>query len=62
MRLAVAPEKEETPTSFEEIGVSCTKKWSGRLDLNQRLLGPEPSALAKLSHAPTWKKHFTGIF
>ena len=32
-------------------------KWSGRLDLNQRLLGPEPSALARLSHAPT-KKHW----
>ena len=27
-------------------------RWSGRLDLNQRLLGPEPSALARLSHAP----------
>ena len=25
---------------------------SGRLDLNQRPLGPEPSALARLSHAP----------
>ena len=25
---------------------------SGRLDLNQRPLGPEPSALAGLSHAP----------
>ncbi len=26
--------------------------WSGRKDLNLRLLGPKPSALAKLSHAP----------
>ena len=34
------------------------KKWSGRLDLNQRLLGPEPSALAKLSHAPTVLKQY----
>ena len=34
------------------------EKWSGRLDLNQRLLGPEPSALAKLSHAPTTRKQF----
>ena len=26
--------------------------WSGRVDLNHRPLGPEPSALAKLSYAP----------
>ena len=26
--------------------------WSGRADLNRRPLGPEPSALAGLSHAP----------
>ena len=26
--------------------------WSGRADLNRRPLGPEPSALAKLSHFP----------
>jgi hypothetical protein len=37
------------------------KKWSGRLDLNQRLLGPEPSALAKLSHAPTVEAHFIAL-
>ena len=27
--------------------------WSGRADLNRRPLGPEPSALAGLSHAPS---------
>ena len=27
-------------------------RWSGREDLNLRLLGPEPSALARLSYAP----------
>src|SRR5439155_18040412 len=27
--------------------------WSGRPDLNRGPLGPEPSALARLSHAPT---------
>jgi hypothetical protein len=29
------------------------KKWSGRVDLNHRPPGPEPGALARLSHAPT---------
>ena len=33
------------------FGSSCRK--SGRLDSNQRPLGPEPSALAKLSYAPS---------
>ena len=28
------------------------KKWSGRADLNRRPRGPEPRALAKLSHTP----------
>ena len=28
-------------------------KWSGRVDLNHRPPGPEPGALARLSHAPT---------
>ena len=27
-------------------------RWSGRVDLNHRPPGPEPGALAKLSHAP----------
>jgi hypothetical protein len=31
---------------------SHVQKWSGRKDLNLRPLGPEPSALAKLSYAP----------
>lgn len=30
--------------------------WSERLDLNQRPLPPQGSALAKLSYAPTTKK------
>jgi hypothetical protein len=29
------------------------KEWSGRMDLNHRPPGPEPGALARLSHAPT---------
>src|SRR5271165_641373 len=29
------------------------RKWSGRLDLNQRPPGPEPGALARLRYAPT---------
>src|SRR5690242_16105265 len=28
-------------------------KWSGRVDSNHRPPGPEPGALARLSHAPT---------
>jgi hypothetical protein len=28
-------------------------EWSGRVDLNHRPPGPEPGALARLSHAPT---------
>jgi len=34
-------------------GVSVRKEWSGRVDLNHRPPGPEPGALARLSHAPT---------
>ena len=37
---------------FEELHI-LVSEWSGRPDLNRRPLGPEPSALAKLSHAPT---------
>jgi hypothetical protein len=33
--------------------VSPTEGWSGRVDLNHRPPGPEPGALARLSHAPT---------
>src|SRR5215469_15295485 len=33
---------------------SVEEKWSGRVDLNHRPPGPEPGALARLSHAPTW--------
>ncbi len=35
---------------------------SGRTDLNCRPLGPEPSALAKLSHAPNYDKYIKRIF
>ena len=28
-------------------------RWSGRVDSNHRPPGPEPGALARLSHAPT---------
>ena len=31
---------------------SAGEKWSGRVDLNHRPPGPEPGALARLSHAP----------
>ncbi len=37
---------------FRRGGNVVRKCQSGRLDLNQRPLGPEPSALARLSHAP----------
>src|SRR5579883_2276019 len=30
-----------------------SRRWSGRLDLNQRPPGPEPGALARLRYAPT---------
>src|SRR5215471_3487000 len=32
---------------------STGEKWSGRVDLNHRPPGPEPGALARLSHAPS---------
>ena len=35
------------------ICISLKKKWSGRVDSNHRPPGPEPGALARLSHAPT---------
>jgi hypothetical protein len=31
--------------------------WSGRVDLNHRPPGPEPGALARLSHAPSYLSH-----
>ena len=34
--------------------IAPSQIWSGRTDLNCRPLGPEPSALAKLSHAPSF--------
>jgi integrase len=49
-RVAATPysvnEKNPLTTAVNEL------EKSGRLDLNQRPLGPEPSALARLSHAP----------
>ena len=33
------------------------EKWSERQDLNLRRLGPKPSALARLSYAPSAKGH-----
>src|SRR5262245_50156308 len=48
------PEEIEGRFRPSEIATNLLKsKWSGREDLNLRLLGPEPSALARLSHAPT---------
>src|SRR3954447_23655880 len=35
-----------------EAAGSDWKKWSGRVDSNHRPPGPEPGALARLSHAP----------
>src|SRR4051812_41046384 len=42
---------------------SPTKKWSERQDSNLRLLGPKPSALARLSYAPilTHPKDMRGV-
>ena len=37
------------------------EKWSGRLDLNQRSLDPQSSALSGLGHAPTEKQISNGI-
>jgi hypothetical protein len=36
-----------------EVAEIDREKWSGRVDLNHRPPGPEPGALARLSHAPT---------
>ena len=46
----LAENKLKNLTSLPKIPQSYI--WSGRTDLNCRPLGPEPSALAKLSHAP----------
>jgi hypothetical protein len=44
------------PRTFE-VFIECRmipeRKWSERQDLNLRRLGPKPSALARLSYAPT---------
>src|SRR5208337_4441939 len=37
------------------------KNWSGRVDLNLRPPGPEPGALARLSHAPTVRRSSTRV-
>ena len=42
---AFKPGKEKTLIFLRKTSVFDHLKWSGRLDLNQRLLGPEPSAL-----------------
>src|SRR5271170_7565975 len=39
--------KELTKCGYREL------EWSGRVDSNHRPPGPEPGALARLSHAPT---------
>src|SRR5438067_8464443 len=39
--------------SFNDRVTLTRKKWSERQDLNLRRLGPKPSALARLSYAPT---------
>jgi hypothetical protein len=36
----------------EKSGLDCLWGWSGRVDSNHRPPGPEPGALARLSHAP----------
>src|SRR5690242_9973370 len=35
-------------------------KWSGRVDSNHRPPGPEPGALARLSHAPSTNEELLG--
>jgi tRNA dimethylallyltransferase len=45
-------EKEEQVVALARQMWKLVSQKSGRLDLNQRPLGPEPSALAGLSHAP----------
>jgi hypothetical protein len=49
---AAAKKRENPRFSLENRGLSGISAKSGREDLNLRPLGPEPSALAKLSHAP----------
>ena len=49
------------PLRYKEKAVRRARRtaffrfWSGRKDLNLRPLGPEPSALAKLSYAPLFR-------
>src|SRR2546427_5668506 len=43
----------QAAASFNERVTLTRKKWSERQDLNLRRLGPKPSALARLSYAPT---------
>ena len=41
---------------FKELG------WSGRVDSNHRPPGPEPGALARLSHAPKTKSGTSSVY
>ena len=41
-----------TPRFLKEFRKSLILNWSGRVDSNHRPPGPEPGALARLSHAP----------
>jgi hypothetical protein len=48
------PTRKKAPEGASETACKLLNRWwSGREDSNLRPLGPEPSALARLSHAPT---------
>ena len=47
------PRVTRLPHAEEGTGVGAREEWSERQDLNLRRLGPKPSALARLSYAPT---------
>src|SRR5580658_6495510 len=43
--------------TFRQWKSLILKEWSGRVDLNHRPPGPEPGALARLSHAPKTRRY-----
>jgi hypothetical protein len=54
-----APRRPERPSSASckiLILLRKCRRWSGRVDSNHRPPGPEPGALARLSHAPTFQR------
>ena len=56
-RTATQKGRDATPRQWREPPtVWIVEEWSGRVDLNHRPPGPDPGALARLSHAPNF--HF----